>query len=131
MVARENKIKDAFDNAEASNHVADERLLEYNNKLAAINTEKHEILLETKKKADENAKEIIAAAEEKASAILKKAENEIQVSQQQAMAEMREQISLIAIYAAEKIIEQNLNETDQQNIIEGVIEQVGRTEWKI
>ena len=131
MVAREDKIKDAFDNASASNRMADERLVEYNNKLAEINTEKHEILLQTKQKADEHAHEIIAAAEKKASAILTKAEKDIQMGQQKAIEEMKEQISQIALFAAEKIIEQNLNEKDQQHIIDGVIEQVGKSEWKI
>ena len=131
MVAREDKIKDAFDNADASNRMADARLVEYNNKLAEVNAEKHEILLQSKQKADEHAHEIIDAAEKKASAIIARAEKEIQLSQKRAIEEMREQISLISIFAAEKIIEQNLNEKDQQHIIDGVINQVGKEEWKI
>ena len=131
MVARENKIKDAFDNADASNRIADERLVEYNKRLADINSEKNDILLQAKQNADKNAKGIIETAEKRASAIITRAEQEIQLSQQKAMAEMKEQISVIALYAAEKIIEQKLNEEDQKHIIDGVIEQVGREEWKI
>ena len=131
MVAREQKIKDSFDNADAANRVAEDRLVEYNSKLADINSEKRDILLQTKQKADENAREIIAAAEKKASEIITRAEKEIQLSQERAIEEMKEQISMLAVFAAEKIIEKNLKDEDHQHIIDGVIEQVGKEEWKI
>lgn len=131
MVARENKIKDAFDNADASNRIAEERLLEYNKKMDEINEEKRDILSQTKIVAEERAREIITSAEKKASAIITQAEKEILLSQQRAMEDMKEQISLIALSAAEMIIEKNLDLDDQKNIIDGVINQVGREEWKI
>jgi F-type H+-transporting ATPase subunit b len=126
MLAREQKIKDAFDNADAANRVAEERLSEYNAQLADIESERRRILKQAKQQGDETAKEIIAKAEDRASQLIAQAEKEIERERLHAIEGMREQISSLAIYAAEKIIEQKLDAAEQQVVINGVINRMGR-----
>jgi F-type H+-transporting ATPase subunit b len=131
MLARELKVKEAFENADATNRSADERLVEYEKKLSGAEAEKREILMQAKITADENARAIVKAAEERISAMMIKAEKEIEREKQQAIESMREQIALLAVYAAEKILERNIDANDQAGIIDGVIREAERSEWKI
>jgi F-type H+-transporting ATPase subunit b len=131
MLARELKVKESFENADAANRSADERLVEYEKKLASAETERREILMQAKITADENSRVIVKAAEERISAMMIKAEKEIEREKQQAIESMREQIALLAVYAAEKILERNIDANDQAGIIDGVIREAERSEWKI
>jgi F-type H+-transporting ATPase subunit b len=63
MLAREQKIVDAFDNAAETNRVANARLDEYNAKIADVKSERRDMLADAKRQADENAKEIVRQAE--------------------------------------------------------------------
>jgi F-type H+-transporting ATPase subunit b len=131
MLARETKVKEAFENADAANRSADERLVEYEKKLSGAESERREILMHAKMQADENARDIVKAAEERISAMMLKAEKEIEREKQQAIESMREQIALLAVYAAEKILERSIDANDQAVIIDGVIREAERSEWKI
>ena len=129
MQAREQKVIDAFDNAEQANKVADERLLELNGKLEAIDDEAKSILKENKQKADARAEEIIQAAYEEAAAIKEKARREIEREQAKAIEDLKQQLAVLAVYAAEKIIETQLDPERQREVINGAIEELGESRW--
>jgi F-type H+-transporting ATPase subunit b len=131
MVEREEKVKTAFDNADSVNEIAENRLREYNDKLKNADTERKMILSEAKSSADENAREIIAQAETRAADIITQAQQEIEREKQRALVDMREQIAMLSIYAAEKLIEKNLNQADQKIIIDTVIKEATESKWKI
>jgi F-type H+-transporting ATPase subunit b len=131
MQDRELKVKTAFENADAVNKTAETHLREYENKLKSANNERREILSEAKNTADENSREIIGAAEKKASEIIFQAQREIEREKQRAIVDMHEQIAMLSLYAAEKIIEKNLDATDQRVIIDNAIKEVTESEWKI
>jgi F-type H+-transporting ATPase subunit b len=131
MQARGQKIIDEFDNAAEVNRVANARLDEYNAKISDIHSERRDMLAEAKRKADENAKEIIRQAEEKAQRIVSQAGEQIEYEKERALTEMREQIGMLAVYAAEKIIEKQLDPAGQQAIIDNVLEEAESRPWKI
>jgi F-type H+-transporting ATPase subunit b len=131
MQAREQKIVDGFDNAAEANRVANARLDEYNAKIADIKSERRDMLAEAKAKADENAKEIIRNAEEKAQRMMRDANEQIESEKERALSDMREQIGMLAIYAAEKIIEKQLDLAGQQAIVDSVLKEAENREWKI
>ena len=58
-------------------------------------------------------------------------EEELRREREKAAYDMRAQIALIAIMAAEKIIEQQLDAEQQHVIIDGVIKQASKAQWKI
>jgi len=129
MQAREQKVTDAFDNAEQVNKVADERLLELNDRLAAIDDEAKGILAESKRKADARATEIIESAQAEAEAMKEKARRDIEHEQAKAIEQLKQQLALLAVYAAEKIIEKQLDPAEQKEIVNGAIKEVGKSQW--
>ena len=130
VVARENAVKDAFDNAELTNRKADEKLESYNKKIADIESEGREIIKNAKVKADRNANDIIDEAHQKADAMLIKAKDEIEREKALALAEMRNQIVVLALMAAEKIMEKDFELEGQEAFIDKIIEQAGTSGWQ-
>ena len=129
MLAREQKVIDQFDNAEAANNLANQRLEEYNAQIESVEHERREILKESKNLADQRANAIIEEANEKATNMIKQAEKEIERERLIAVEAMKDQVAMLALYAAEKIIEQKLDAKEQQKIIDEVIKDVGVETW--
>jgi F-type H+-transporting ATPase subunit b len=130
MQEREASVRDAFENADRVNLQAGEKLSAYQKQLSNIETEGREIIKNAKLKAEALAKDITDEANRKANEMILQAQREIERERIKAVAEMKEQIAGLAIYAAEKIIEKQLEQSGQEEIIQRIIEQAGRSEWQ-
>ena len=130
MLEREHNVKDAFDQAERVNLMADDKLSQYNKQIANIENEGREIVKNAKMKAEVQAKGIIDDANRKASEMILQAQREIELEKIRAVNDMKQQIAGLAIFAAEKIIEKHLEVSGQEEIIQRVIEQAGSSEWQ-
>ncbi|MFQ7472719.1 MAG: F0F1 ATP synthase subunit B [Anaerovoracaceae bacterium] len=127
---RSNSIQDAFDSAEAVNRRADEKMQNYNKRIANVEAEGRELIKEAKIKADAQAREIIEDANKQASEILSKAEKNIEREKAKAMEEVRQEIAALAILAAEKIVEKEIQNVGQDEIIDEVINRARSTGWQ-
>jgi len=58
------------------------------------------------------------------------AQAEIERERQKARSDMRNEIAALAMLAAEKIIERELQSTGQDEIIDGILEQAGTAGWQ-
>ncbi len=130
MEERRNAVKDAYDQADRVNLMADDKLSQYNKQLAGIENEGREIIKSAKIKAEARAKDIVDEANQKASEMILQAQKEIERERLKAIVEMKQQIAGLAIFAAEKIIEKQLDAVGQEEIIQRVIEQAGSSEWQ-
>ena len=131
MVARENAIKDAFESAANTNKAAMEKLETYNKQLAQIEGQGREIIQKAKTKADTQALDIISEANAKANNIVMQAEKEIARQQTKAISEMKKEVGTLALMAAEKIIEKNLEDKgDQDEIIDKILKEAGTSGWQ-
>lgn len=130
MLERESAVRDSFDNAERVNLLAEEKLTNYNEQIANLEAEGREIIKNAKIRAEAQAKDITDEANRKASEMMVQAQREIERERQKAVAEMKQQIAGLAIYAAEKIIERQLEASGHEEIIQGIIEQAGKAEWQ-
>lgn len=130
MLDRENSVRNSFENAELTNNLADERLIEYNNLIANIESEGREMIKNARIKADAQAKEITDEANRRANAMILQAQNEIDRERIKAVSDLKQEIASIAIYAAEKILERQLEVSGQEEIIQRIIEQAGNSEWQ-
>ena len=130
METRKQSIVDALDKAEAVNRRADEKMANYDRKIAKLEAEGREIIKEAKIKAEEQANEIIEQANQRASQIMNRAEKEIEREREKAVLEMREQIAVLSLMAAEKIMERDVEVNGQDQIIEQVLEEAGASEWQ-
>ena len=122
---REQTIKDTFDNADHVNKQAEERLNAYNAQLSDIDSKSRKIIKESKQKADARAEEIIAEANRKSSELMKQAEKDIERERLRAVDDMREHIATLAILAAERILEKELDARSHMAIIDSVIVEAG------
>ena len=130
METRSNSIQDAFDSAEAVNRRADEKMQNYTKRIANVEAEGREIIRDAKIKADAQAREIIEDANKQATEILNKAERNIEREKQKAMEEMRREVAALAILAAEKIVEREIQNVGQDEIVDEVISKARSTGWQ-
>lgn len=130
METRKQSIKDALDNAELTNRRADEKMQNYNKRIARAEEEGREIIKEAKIKADAQARQIIEDAQTEAGEIMSKAERTIEREKEKAMEEMRQEIATLALLAAEKIVEREIQRVGQEAIVDEVIRQARSTGWR-
>ena len=130
MEDRSNSIQDAFDSAEAINRKADEKMENYNRRIADVEAKGRDIIREAKVRADAQAREIIEDANKQASEIISKAERNIEREKEKAMEEMRREIAALAILAAEKIVERELENAGQEAVVDEIIKQARSTGWQ-
>ena len=129
MLAREQKVANQFNDAEAANKLAKNRVAEYNKKMDSIEDERRAILKDGKNTAEQRASEIIAAANQKADNIINQAKIEAEKEKVAAVKSLKDQVAMLAISAAEKILEQKLDAKEHQDIIDDVIDGVGKEKW--
>lgn len=130
MQKRQDAIAESFENAEKTNVEANKTKQLYKKQIENIEYEKKEIIKAAKIKAELQAKDIINEAETKALFIIKQAEEEIERQKKNAVEEMKQEIADLAIFAAEKIIEKQLNYHEQQLIVGKIIENAGNAKWQ-
>ena len=130
METRSNSIQDAFDSAEAVNRRADEKMPNYTKRIANVEAEGREIIRDAKIKADAQAREIIEDANKQATEIMNKAEKNIEREKQKAMEEMRKEVAALAMLAAERIVEREIQNIGQDEIVDEVINKARSTGWQ-
>ena len=130
METRSNSIQDAFDSAEAVNRRADEKMLKNTKRIANVEAEGREIIRDAKIKADAQAREIIEDANKQATEIMNKAEKNIEREKQKAMEEMRKEVAALAMLAAERIVEREIQNIGQDEIVDEVINKARSTGWQ-
>lgn len=129
MMDREQKVIDQFDNAEAAEKLAESNLAAYKDKLDKVEAERRGILKEAKTTADQRSQQIIEEANLRASEIVKQAEKETERQRQIFAESMRDQVAMLAVFAAEKIIEKELDEKEQLMIVDEIISKNGGKAW--
>lgn len=127
---RNNETIETINNAEDYKIEAQSLKKSFEKQIATLENKGREIVKEAKAKADSQAKDIIHEAEEKASLLLKQAENEIQRLNRKAVDDLRQEIGALAILAAEKILEKNLDHKEQQEVIGKIIDEAGNEQWQ-
>lgn len=130
METRKQSIQDALDNAEAINRRADEKLQNYSRRIAKVEEEGREIIREAKQRADAQAADIIREANEKADQIVAAAERQVELERRKALEDMKQHVAALAILAAEKIVERDIQQTGQEHIVDEIIEQAGSGQWQ-
>ena len=130
MQDRQDAIQDAFDSAEAMNKRADEKMRNYSARISNVEEEGREIIRQAKQQADAQAQEILAEARAQASDMIAKAEKNIELEKAKAMEEMRQEIGALALMAAEKIVEKEVEGVGQDAIVDDVINQARSGGWQ-
>ena len=128
--SRKQSIQDALDDAALLNRKADEKMENYNKRIANAEAEGREIIKEAKIKADAQARKIVEDANKQAGQIMSRAQENIEREKEKAMEEMRHEIAALAILAAEKIVEKEIQNIGQEAIVDDVIRQARSNGWQ-
>jgi len=118
-------------------HYAENRALEaeklkesYEKQIASLENKGREFVREAKLKADAQAKDILQEAENKTAMLLKQTEDEIERLKKKSLQEMKQEIGALAIFAAEKILEKELDHQEHQAVIGKIIDEAGNSKWQ-
>ena len=122
--SREQGIKDSIDQSEKLKLEAQE-LLEQNKKiLSEANTQSMKIINESREAANKLREELMSKAQDDSRKLIEQAKAEIKHEKDLAMSDLRNEVSDLAIKAAEKIIKDNLDESKQKKIVIDFISQI-------
>ena len=99
---------------------------EYEAKLAASDEEAGNIIRAAKERANAESRDIISAADRKAAAMLKKADEDIAFEKKKAINDVKNEISGISVEIAEKMIGRELKEEDHRALIDSYIDGIGK-----
>jgi F-type H+-transporting ATPase subunit b len=121
---REQTIKDSVEKAEHLRQEAEKILEENKMLLAKADEESRRVINEGKQYAEKLRNELIGKTHEDAAKMIKQAKDEIEREKISALNELKSEIADLAVKAAGKIIEENLDEKKQKKIIDGFINQI-------
>lgn len=129
MLDRQKSIDDALKNAEDVNVEAQKELEKYQAKIAGAESEGQEILKDARDKAKVQADKIIDGANEKAGAIVDQSYQDMERERVRAKKEMQSEVSSLAVLAASKIIQRELNPKDHEDIVNKILEEAEEETW--
>ncbi len=115
--AREQKIIGAIEDARRSADEAQQRLEEYEARLAAAAQEANEIVAEGRRDAEATKDRIVAEAADAAKAEQARAINEIELAKNAALQAVAEQSADMAVALAGKIVGRQLNPEDHSKLV--------------
>jgi F-type H+-transporting ATPase subunit b len=115
---REKGIKKATDDAEAAKDAAEKLLAEHKQLIADSEEKASELLRNAKAMADKQAADAKEKAQATARLMVENAEREINAQKDAALKSLKEEVATIAIAAAGKIINQNLDEAKHKTLVD-------------
>ena len=97
----------------------------YEENMKQAKAEANEILAHAQKTATARSEEIIGEAKAQAAQIKEKASADIALEKKNALNDAKDEISGIAMAIAEKVVERQLNEADQEKLVSQFIDDLG------
>lgn len=126
--SRQKEIDDMYDQADTARESAKAMEDEYKQKLSAAMETSERIVKEAVVRGQVREEEIIRKANQEASAILDKASSDIAQEKKKAINDAKDEISVIALAIAGKVVGRELNDTDQSDLVDRFISQLGEEE---
>lgn len=126
---RSEKIRNDIESAAKDKEEAAAMKAEYDEKLKAIDKEREEILTAARKTAQKRDALIVEEANAEAARIMSRANQEIELEKSKVSDEMRKEIVRVATAMAAKIIEQQIDESKQNSLIEDTLKEMGGSTW--
>ena len=123
--SRQKEIDDMYKEAEDSRTTANEMKDEYEKKISGAKEEGEEILRTATRRAQLKEEEILKEADLKAARVLERAEEQIALEKKQAINEVKNEISDMAIGIASAVIERDVNANDHKKLIDDFINEFG------
>ena len=130
MEARKAAVQDNLDPAKATEGEAQALLSEYQATLSNAEEEKRAIIKEAKAEADRRADAIVGEAKIQAQRIVSEAHENMRAEEEKAVVQLKKEVSSLAVLAAERIMQRELDEKSQQALVDQVLEEAAREKWQ-
>ena len=118
---REEHVRSSLERAEFAKQEA-ERILEENRKqLAKVESESQRILSEGRALGEKLKNEMIDQANQQSRRLIDQAKQEIERDKDAALSQLRSEVANLAIKAAEKILDETLDEAKQRKIVDAYL----------
>lgn len=127
---RKQIIQDSLHDAEKARNIAEKQKESYDRQIANAYAEAQDIINDAKNKASLQADEIIDDAKKKAEEIKVQAALSIEKERAKAMNEMKTEIANLASLAAAQILEREVSKSNNDEIVNSIIDSAGRDGWK-
>ncbi len=118
MDARKELIQKQFDDAAQTEKEANEKLADYENRIANYEAEGEQIISEAKDNAKVEYNKIIEEAEADAKALKADAKKQIEIDTLNAQRAAKEEIASLAMQAAEKVVGKNISADTNSDIFD-------------
>ena len=123
--SRQAEIDTLYADANKTKSEAEEFKAEYEVKLENATAESEEIMRRALRNAQLKEEEILKSAREEAQRTLQRAEEQIDKERKQAMEDIKNDVSDIAIDIAQAVLEREITVDEHRNMIDGFIEHLG------
>ncbi len=130
MEARKAAVQDNLDRAKATEEEAQALLSEYQATLSNAEEEKRAIIKKAKAEADRRADTIVGEAKIQAQQIVSEAHENMRAEEEKAVVQLKKEVSSLAVLAAERIMQRELDEKSQQALVDQVLEEAAREKWQ-
>jgi F-type H+-transporting ATPase subunit b len=125
MDARSEKIQSDLDAADSARSDAESLRGEYDAKLAEAQAEAARIIEAARSDAEQVRQDRIAAIEPEIAEKRAQAEADIEAAKDRALADLRAQVTSLAVGAAEQVVRSSLDEAAHARLVDDYIESVG------
>ena len=122
---RQQEIDDMYTQADTARETAVKLQSEYEEKLSPAAVTSERLVTEATVRAQGREEEIIRQANERAEAIRAKASADIAQEKKKALNDAKDEISVIALAIAGKVVGRELNAEDQSKLVDSFIEELG------
>ena len=125
VAQREEEVNQRYDDAKKAQEIADQNRAEWEEKRKNAQTEADEILQSAAANAKGRSEKILAEAEEKASGILRQAEQDAVLERKKAADGIRREIVSVSGALTEKMLEREINTEDHRALIDSFLDKIG------
>ena len=122
---RQNDVSETYNKADAALEHAKSLESEYSGLMEGAKEESAQMIKAASKKAQLRSDEIISDAKNEASAILARADEDVEREKKRAQNELRGEVSELAVLVAQKVVEKEITEADHERFINEFIDNVG------
>jgi F-type H+-transporting ATPase subunit b len=126
---RQDLIQQNIDSSEALKAEAQAQKDKYDEQMRGAGKEAHAILAMARNDADEERERILAQAQNEAARLKEQAQEEIERDKRQAQKDMKAAISDVAMEAAKKLVDKEMDEKTQRKFVDDFIQQAGDQTW--
>ena len=125
IVTRQEEIDSMYSQADSAREQAEKLQSEYEEKLSQAAATSERLVKEATVRAQGREEEIIREANQRAEAIRAKASADIAQEKKKALNDAKDEISVIALAIAGKVVGRELDAEDQSRLVDSFIEELG------